>query len=114
MAGGFYLIATVAIGISWLMTGLGAAWSRFNITHPDEMVTGTPGVLAVVFCAFYLFIQALLISFPLRELQHLSLSHRFTPDWRAFFIPGILSLILHGMAVWLPLKVGMQVLQEKE
>ena len=110
-------IAVVAVGLSALNVGLGAYMPNFRETDPSKIVVGFGGTVNMVIGLFFILLIILTMSVPLFAAafgQWLAgnKSMVIPPPWVYYGLP--LGVLIGGVAVVLPLRIGARALRETE
>lgn len=105
----------VAVGLSALNVGLGAAMPNFRETDPSKIVVGFGGTVNMIVGLGYLLLIVAAMAVPLHIAGlRATLGGRgeFYPWWAFAGVP--VALLAATLAVWLPLKAGAKSLRETE
>jgi ABC-2 type transport system permease protein len=106
----------LALGLSGLNVGLGAAMPNFRETDPSKIVVGFGGTVNMIVGLGYLLLVVAAMAVPLHVAglrnQLRGGSAEDFPPWAFAGVP--VAVVACTLAVWLPLKAGAKSLRETE
>lgn len=114
---GMHLLAAVfvAVGLSALNVGLGAAMPNFRETDPSKIVVGFGGTVNMIVGLGYLLLIVVALAVPLHVAGFRATvleRGEFYPWWAFAGVP--VALIAAALTVWLPLRAGAKSLRQTE
>jgi ABC-2 type transport system permease protein len=109
-------ITAVALGLSGLSVGLGAAMPNFQESDPSKLAVGFGGTLNLVTGLLYLLMILVLMAVPWHILvAHQATDLKITPGLVGWVIAGqVAGFILTSAAIVLPLRMGIRALRRME
>ena len=103
LRGGYFILATVPIGIACTAVGLGIRWASPAYKQPDQAITGSSGVIMMVLAVMAVFAQAGLLYLFGWEWYQNSLVKKADPKLWSLIVFGSMWLLVVASSTVLPL-----------
>jgi ABC-2 type transport system permease protein len=114
---GAVAVATMAgmtLAVSGLAIGCGAAFARFHITNPEEIITSPGGFIYMGLSMFYIVVVLFLEAQPVRIYYWAMMFRREMPGWGPAIAAFSLVVLLTAVCVVIPIRKGAKALERRE
>jgi ABC-2 type transport system permease protein len=113
---GVVTVLLMTFGITALGIGLGAIFPRFKHENVAQIPTGFGGIVYMLLTMLFIGLVVVLEAWPVyRVFTALAFGGRISPSGWAFILLSLLLVIaVNVLAVLLPLKIGLQRLNQRE
>jgi ABC-2 type transport system permease protein len=108
-------IAVLSFGLSGLAVGMSAWMPNFRETDPSKIVVGFGGTMFTLASLLYLVIAVIAVCVPYHVAAARSALRQFDDDlplWAFVGVPA--GLIMAGLAIYLPMRIGVRTLRRME
>jgi len=109
-------IFSMVFGITALGIGLGAAFPNFRAENLTQVATGFGGLLYMILAMGFITLVIVLEAGPVYTVFMAQVRHQSLSLFQWFYIGGslLLAVLVHGVAVWLPMRYGIRKLAAYE
>jgi ABC-2 type transport system permease protein len=106
----------VTFGIVGLGIGMGALYPRFKVENAAQIVSGFGGAFYMILSMFFIGMVVILEAWPVHTLLMAELHRRALSyfEWAGIIISFLGVAILNGMAVILPMRMGIKNITEMD
>jgi len=104
----------MTLAVSGLAVGCGAAFARFHITNPEEIITSPGGFIYMGLSMFYIVLVLFLEAQPVRIYYWAMMFKREMPGWGPSVAAFSAVALLTVLCVIIPIKKGARLLEKRE
>jgi ABC-2 type transport system permease protein len=106
----------VTFGVVGLGVGMGALYPRFKVENAAQIVSGFGGAFYMILSMVFIGMVVILEGWPVHTLLMAELYHRALScfEWAGIIISFLGVAILNGMAVIIPMRMGIKNITEMD